>query len=71
MNEFPLFIFSSLFEQSNRHDFFISKGTENYLLYGPYITLGKGSYIFEIDFEMVSNTHEEDICGYIDMYYEN
>jgi hypothetical protein len=67
MNEFPLFIFSSLFKQSNRHDFFISDGTENYLLYGPYITLGKGSYIFEIDFEMASAANEDDTFGYIDM----
>jgi hypothetical protein len=68
LGDMPLHRFSS---QNNdnvlNRDFFVSNGKSGALMYGPYMRLSKGEYLFEIDCELISangaSVGRADVCA--------
>jgi hypothetical protein len=66
-NELSLSLFSSQFEQPNKGEHFINDGSAGFLMYGPYERFRKGSYTFEIQYELMGSSSggqiaDVDIC---------
>ena len=43
-----------------REDQWISNGEEGYLIYGPYMTLGAGSYVLEVELSAIPGENSGD-----------
>jgi hypothetical protein len=60
--DLSLSLFLSQFEQPNKDECFISNGSAGYLMYGPYRRIRKGTYTFEIQYELMSSLSEGQIA---------